>query len=87
MQHILPEKVCWRRDKMGFQTPENLWLQAAGDKIRELFSISNLRCRKYLDQKAILSNFDKYLDRQTKGDNQIWRWINLEYWMEQFDLS
>ncbi len=88
MRNTLPQKVCWRRDKKGFPTPEGLWLQKAQNKIIDLFSNSNLRSRNYLNPKQVLTMLERQLTGQDVTDNHhIWRWINLELWMQRFDLN
>jgi asparagine synthase (glutamine-hydrolysing) len=87
MQDTLPEKVRWRRDKMGFPTPETAWLQAAKVRIQELFADRDLRSRPYLDSKEILIRLDAEFEAPRPGSTQLWRWINLELWMRRFDLG
>ena len=86
MASILPDAICWRRDKMGFQTPEAMWLKAANIYIRDLFSSSNLNSTDYLEPKHILNKLDSQFEMQGTGDNVLWRWINLELWMQRFDM-
>lgn len=87
MQDTLPEKIRWRPDKMGFVTPEILWLRAAQPRIRELFSNHNLRSRNYLNARQVLAVLDTDLATSGVGSNQVWRWINLELWLERFNLN
>src|SRR4029453_4733637 len=35
MQDKLPESIVWRRDKVGFETPEQQWLRAGEPRIMD----------------------------------------------------
>ncbi|MFC1975744.1 asparagine synthase (glutamine-hydrolyzing) [Chloroflexota bacterium] len=83
----LPEKIRWRRDKMGFVTPEMLWLRAAQSRIRELLANSNARSSNYLNSQEVLVRLDADLAKPGQSQSDIWRWINLELWMERFNLN
>ncbi len=82
---LLPEKVRWRKDKMGFPTPEKLWLKENRSKIKNIFvSSDSLMSEQYLDRKAILANLDHILDENNvKGFSALWKPINLELWFRK----
>jgi asparagine synthase (glutamine-hydrolysing) len=87
MNGKLPEQIRWRRDKMGYATPELAWLQAAQPYMRELFSSHNTRSNNFLNPRQVLTETEAYLNKGSIGSNNIWRWLNLELWMQQFDLD
>lgn len=79
MEGIVPEDVIWRKDKVGFETPERDWILSwmnSKPNILENASFS----RDYLEWdviwKKLASPEMKNLDTR-----QIWRWINLEIWL------
>ena len=83
MRGLVPEQILWRRDKVGFETPERQWqaewLRAQGD---ELFG-ANARSGAYLDLGAVRRRVTDWL--ANGGDDRlIWRWINLELWLRSF---
>lgn len=82
---LLPEKIRWRKDKMGFPTPEKTWLQQSSDLVRNIFASGNpLLSEQYLDRKSILANLDQILnDRNISGFSALWRPINLELWLRK----
>ncbi len=82
---LLPEKVRWRRDKMGFPTPEKIWLKESRNKIKNIFASSDsLMSEQYLDRKVILANLDHILDENNvKGFSALWKPINLELWLRK----
>jgi asparagine synthase (glutamine-hydrolysing) len=77
----LPAAVVWRRDKVGFETPEVAWLRAGQATI--------------LDHLSPGQGLDTYLDLPTAraavpgllaaGQSaQVWRWLNLALWLRAF---
>ena len=87
MAGTLPEKIRWRRDKMGFVTPEVRWLQAGRHQIVDLFSDSQLRSRPFLNADKILEQLDTTLANTQNVSTTVWRWINLELWLRQYNVS
>ena len=86
MKGIIPENIRLRRDKLGFPTPEFVWLRQHQDKIRSLFSSGNVLSKDYLSREWILSNLDNALSERDIGVSTIWRCINLEVWMNIWRL-
>jgi asparagine synthase (glutamine-hydrolysing) len=81
---LLPEKIRWRRDKMGFPTPETTWMRGNADKIREVFAGKSFRASGYLDQKWILMSLDKLLGIESaEGLSALWKPLNLELWLRR----
>ncbi|HEV2831554.1 MAG TPA: asparagine synthase (glutamine-hydrolyzing) [Hanamia sp.] len=73
MNHILPEEIGWRKDKIGFETPQKLWMgnTVLQDYIHE--------AKKKLVAKNILKS--TALDKEVKpldsydADNFDWRYL------------
>ena len=80
---VIPEEIRWRRDKMGFVTPEVTWLRKARGRIMSLFEDEPLSCQ-YVDPRIIVEELDALLDRDVFGITEIWRWINLEIWLRVY---
>jgi asparagine synthase (glutamine-hydrolysing) len=83
MRDRVPDAVLWRRDKVGFETPERdwvgSWLSAEG---RACFG-PDAASSPYLDAAAVRRRLDRYPDGETDR-NQVWRWINLETWLRSY---
>lgn len=85
MKGILPEKVRKRRNKIGFVTPEALWLRELRKEIRAIFASSDFGKRKYFNQGEILEKFDEFCQRGSDHYAEIfWRILNLETWFRVF---
>jgi len=84
MRSILPETIRLRRSKVGFETPEKRWIEHdLREKLRELFSGTNLRVNKHYDIAALreLLNAPSLTQEQV---SLIWRMLNLELWYREF---
>lgn len=81
VKDLLPHEVVWRRDKVGFETPEQQWLQAGQAKLLDILSDDPL-VGEYLD----LPSIRKRLPTQLAQGNtpQVWRWANLALWLRCF---
>ncbi len=80
---ILPDEIVYRRDKLGFPTPEKKWMQ----ELFPLFEkkiIPSVYERQYYNPDQL----KKYLHNQhatdAYGDGLLWRIINTELWHQRF---
>ncbi len=81
---LLPEAIRWRKDKLGFPTPERAWLRGNKKKVQEIFGNKNFRASDYLNQKQILHNLDSLLGGESSdGLSAIWKPLNLELWLQR----
>lgn len=80
----LPREVLSRQDKMGFETPTDVWLRSryAGEVRRRLLSDGPLHA--WLEPGVIASELDDYLSGRRDIGLQIWRWLSLEAWGRRF---
>jgi asparagine synthase (glutamine-hydrolysing) len=85
MRSILPENVRERRNKIGFLTPEELWLRELRKQMRTVFASSEFGKRKYFNQQEILGKFDEFCQKGSRHFAEIfWRILNLEIWFRVF---
>lgn len=66
----LPSEIAWRKDKMGFSNPEDLWLRRAGPAVREQMRDPQAPIYELgiVDRNAYLKQLDCYF----AGDRSIW---------------
>ena len=84
MKGILPEEIRLRTDKMGFVTPEKLWLSVEmKDMALDIFNSPSFYQRGYFDVPGIQKNFREHLSGNRDLTFIAWRWINLELWLRQ----
>ena len=79
---VLPRDIQWRKDKMGFVTPETGWLRAGRTHLRELLT-GTLVSAEYLDPAAVARELDRSLDQngEATASTDVFRWFMLEKWM------
>jgi len=87
MQGILPESIANRMDKLGFATPEEVWLrERAPDLWRAKVNEGIDRTHDIIDREF----FNIYLDKMINGtiafSFQPWRVISFGQWMDQFNV-
>lgn len=90
LEGILPEKVCWRKDKVGGTVPIYTWkvfLARHKKKLKEILSARDFRSGEFLNQKAILRRFDALFEAAVSPDTSdvsgLWRFVNLELWLRE----
>lgn len=78
MRGIVPDNILDRKDKIGFATPEQEWLNVLGDQVREwLLEDSGLE---FLEKKVMIDIFDRMMAKKIPFSWQVWRWINFCRW-------
>ncbi|MGI8589353.1 MAG: asparagine synthase (glutamine-hydrolyzing) [Chloroflexia bacterium] len=78
---LLPGTVVWRRDKVGFETPELVWLCAIQPHLTALFTPDS-GAGAYLDLAAVRRALPRLLAAGRTA--QVWRWTNLALWLRAF---
>ena len=78
---VLPDDIVWRRDKVGFETPEVEWFQTSQAHLLDLLSSSD--GEEYLDLDYVRRQVPHLL-HDVRGTRKVWRWINLVVWLRLF---
>jgi len=86
MYGILPEIVRNRMDKKGFYTtPESIWYAShLKNYIYKIINSNSFKMRKYFDVERVKEGFETHCKGKKNLEELIWRWINLELWMQIF---
>ncbi|MEO6624841.1 MAG: asparagine synthase (glutamine-hydrolyzing) [Burkholderiaceae bacterium] len=82
MRGIVPDAILDRRDKIGFQTPEQAWLVSMAGTVRQW-----LRTEvhvPFFEQQAVLQEFEDIVGGRKPFTWQVWRWINFIRWHQHF---
>jgi asparagine synthase (glutamine-hydrolysing) len=79
-QDLLPATICWRKDKIGFAAPDQLWLNRHSPVMYAKVINSALLAR-YVDMKALKSRFHR-LDLGMR-----WRLYCVALWGERFQVD
>jgi len=80
MQNVLPSTICWRKDKIGFAAPDQLWLNRHSPVMYAKVINSALLAR-YVDMKALRRRFHR-LDLGMR-----WRLYCVALWGERFQVE
>lgn len=86
MKVYLPEKVCNRMDKLGFATPEEVWIRNNSDKFRQKLLESIEYSDGILNEKSLLY-FENVINKRIPFTFTIWRMINFGIWMKEFNVK
>lgn len=87
MRGILPETVRTRQDKMGFVTPEEIWIvKEYPDQFRNLL-MAAVKETQGLITDTILSDFNQVQLSQRPYNHLFWRIIVFGQWMKVFKVK
>lgn len=82
---ILPEKIRTRQDKIGFATPEEIWIKEnLREDMRRVFSSTSFNNRGFFVKDKTLEKFNDFLEGKNKNYHLFWRLYNLEKWFRIF---
>jgi asparagine synthase (glutamine-hydrolysing) len=82
---IVPESIRCRMDKMGFVTPEEVWMKEdLRPFVLEILLSDSFRARQYWDAGEVTRNYQAFLDGKSAYSTEIWRIINTELWLRKF---
>ena len=86
MKKILPKKIYYRKDKKGFSSPRDKWFRSNSFKIliSDLISSNTFMKRGYFNPDIAASRYEKHLSGKFDISKEIWKWINLEIWFQNF---
>ncbi len=81
LRGVLPDTICWRRDKKGFATPERAWLTALRPMLVDLFH-DEQRTAPLLDLPMVRAtlNGNAFASDATLAAS-VWRWMSAELWL------
>ena len=84
IKSIVPEKIRTRYDKVGFSTPEADWFRESffRDMIFDILENPAMNFKKYIDTNRAKSLYLQHLNRKGDYSRDIWKWINLNLWLE-----
>lgn len=86
MQDILPSEVQWRKDKMGFVTPQEVWFkEALKPMVFQILNSESFHSRPYWDARAVLQAYQQWASgSDSKIHAHIWSILSVELWLRRF---
>lgn len=86
MRNILPEEIRWRMDKVGFATPEEIWMREKNTAyFRELLSEA-ISLSGGILKREVFDIFDNTVAGVRQFDFLIWRIISFGVWVKRFGV-
>lgn len=87
MRGIVPDTILDRRDKVGFATPEQAWIQQLRPWFETVLTSETAYQMPMFNLPRIHQEFDAIMAGKQAFDFRIWRWANLIRWAEYFEIS
>jgi asparagine synthase (glutamine-hydrolysing) len=82
---LVPEAIRCRMDKMGFVTPEKVWMGTElADLVTEVFGSASFRERPYWDADAVARDYEGYRSGKAAYSHEIFRIFVTELWLRLF---
>jgi asparagine synthase (glutamine-hydrolysing) len=82
---LVPEPVRCRTDKMGFVTPEEVWMkEELRPFVLEVFTSEPFHARPYWDANAVTKNYLAFLEGRSAYSPEIFRIFCAELWLQIF---
>jgi asparagine synthase (glutamine-hydrolysing) len=81
MRKVLPEGIYWRRDKIGFATPQRVWLRELRSDALETLGAGD----EFIDPAGVPGALDGVLaNGSARAVDNIWRLLIFKKWREVF---
>jgi len=85
MKGTLPDEIRNRMDKIGFGTPEGIWVKTVlKESISEIIGSKSFAERGYFNVPKVRKAFENHCAGKINISSLIWRWVNLEVWLRMF---
>jgi len=86
MRGILPEKIRLRREKVGFDTPQDEWFKKTAWKnmVSEILNSRSFAGRGIINPVEAKKNYGAHISGKLNASKEIWKWIHLELWHREF---
>lgn len=82
---LLPPAIVQRQDKMGFVTPEAIWLRTTlTAPVGEVLQSASFRQRPYWQADEARRLFQAHADGKADHHLVLWRLLNAELWLRRF---
>ncbi|HPJ96662.1 MAG TPA: asparagine synthase (glutamine-hydrolyzing) [Syntrophales bacterium] len=86
MTGTMPEKIRLRRDKIGFDTPQDEWFRkpAWQKVINDILNDREFDIRGIISPKKAKLLYQRHLSGGVNAAREIWKWIHLDRWHREF---
>ena len=86
MKGVLPEKIRMRKDKIGFETPQDVWFKKSvwNKTGLEIFNSRSFKERGIINPSETIKMHNSHFTGKTNSSKEIWKLIHLELWFREF---
>lgn len=82
---VIPDEIRNRMDKMGFITPEEIWMKyELKDYIIDILYSTSFKNREYWNSDKVIEDYQNFLDGKNTYSPEIWRIVCVELWLRKF---
>lgn len=82
--HLLPTEIYDRQDKMGYVTPNNVWINEVKGDLKKYFTPD---LAEYLNYDHLMKNYDSFFNQVNQPENQrMFKFIAFAVWKKSFGL-
>jgi asparagine synthase (glutamine-hydrolysing) len=82
---IIPESIRCRADKMGFVTPEEIWMkETLRPFVLDVLGADSFRARPYWNAEAVMNDYLAFLEGRSAYSPEVWRIVCTELWLRKF---
>ena len=81
---LLPHEIYKRKDKMGYITPNNLWIKEIKNDLKSYFTED---LAEFYNYDKLMKDYDQFFDQTHLSENQrMFKFIAFAVWKKRFDL-
>lgn len=86
MKSYLPAEILARKDKIGFETPEQKWIKNSSDWTFEILN-SNHNAATGINIDALRKEFKQVFDNKLNYTEEHWRYLNFLKWADIYNVT
>jgi asparagine synthase (glutamine-hydrolysing) len=87
MRGIVPDAILDRKDKIGFNTPERMWLSAAALWVQQKFDTDAAAEIPAFRLDAVRRDWQEIKQGRKRFSSFVWRCLNVIAWTERFQIQ
>jgi asparagine synthase (glutamine-hydrolysing) len=86
MRGTIPETIRKRKDKIGFETPQDEWFreQAWKNFVSDILNSRSFAERGLINPEAAKAMHNNHISGKKNSSKEIWKWVHLEMWFREF---
>ena len=87
MRGQVPDAILDRRDKIGFATPEDVWMKETSVWLDGVLASDMMHSIGAFDARGMAREVEAVKSGRKRLSGDVWRWVNLARWAECFDVT